>query len=406
MNFKQVEAICAQTSTLTATLVDDFLLRYCVERDGLDRIFAKKLVRFVPVVRKGPAEWPGMLTAQYIAFRLFCRDGLALKYRTHPEILGRGPAERAYLEQQAQHPWRFCFYQIEKNPAANHFELRDVATGEVLPVYSNGITDIIKQSGPVQMLFLLLGYNGVCWQTYGTLAYFMGLVPSDLLFFARQLQPDTLTLQELPALIERDPVPFMMLWVGGALPLTYHNDTLMITNHAEYHVDTLDVEAFTNEFIVETKGHVHKLALKGWQNFPHFAQIFYHTKTRRMILSALSDQGYVRLTEACNRAGCEVPSAPVTRATQVMQHITEQVLNIKKDFFPYDKMFAKKTTPGEDRAMAKTNAFMKLLVDALNRGEKYDLAGFAAQAEIDLDMARQIEGRLLQTIRGKNRPKS
>lgn len=72
----------------------------------------------------------------------------------------------------------------------NFFEMVDALTNEEFLLNSTGMTELHKLHGSMQMYFYILGFNGMCWQTYGSHAYFRGMIPSDLLFFARQFDPN------------------------------------------------------------------------------------------------------------------------------------------------------------------------------------------------------------------------
>ena len=380
------------------TLVDDFLIYYCSEREGLDRIFTKKLGQFRSVVQMMPERWPFWLMSQYAAFRLFRKNGFARQYVNRPEILSRSDGERALLTFQIENPWKYAFCSVKGNPARHFFEMMDVLTNEQFLLYSSGLTDILEQHGPMQMFFYLLGFNGQCWQTYGPHAYFRGIIPSDLLFFGQQLDLDIVFLNQIPELIDRDPLPWAALWRSGEIPLTFHRDDMVIMNCSEYHEEDFEPDEYEDCFKIVRKYPLYKMLLKRWDRFPHFASAFYHKKKNRLILSALTDRGYSKLTEAFGKMGYDLPANPESRMTLTMLHTVKEVLGKDIQLNPYEKSFSQPPRQEHSEELDKINRFLKLLMDAHNSDEEIDIDGFASLAGIDSETAHSIAEQTMKTI--------
>src|SRR5690554_3023610 len=233
----QMRYICDKTSRISDRFVDQFLLYLCAKEEGLDKKFARKLVKYKHLIEKMPEGWALWLTSQYIAFQLFRREGLAQKkYINHPKVLKRNAKEIDYLKIQAEHPWRFVFCSVSQFLRDSFYEMTDVITGEKFLLYSPTVAHLEAQKS-VSMYFLLIGFNGECWQTYGSVSYLKGLFPFDLLYFAQQLSSDPVSWDEIPMLIEEDPLPFMMLWIGAESPLVFHKKDLIVNNFSAYRVE-------------------------------------------------------------------------------------------------------------------------------------------------------------------------
>lgn len=66
-------------------------------------------------------EWLNKLKAQYIAHKIFKKDGLIKSYLNHSVLRRLNQKEMKYLGFQAEHPWRFSFSVILDNPAENYY---------------------------------------------------------------------------------------------------------------------------------------------------------------------------------------------------------------------------------------------------------------------------------------------
>lgn len=267
-DFQKIRYICDKTSGISERFVDAFLLYLCAEEEGLDKKFAQKLVKYQHIIKKMPEGWASWLTSQYIAFQLFRRGGLARKYINHPKVLKRSPKEIDYLKFQIGHPWRFVFCSVVRFLRDSFFEMTDVITGEKFLLYSPAVVNLEEEKG-ISMYFLLIGFNGQCWQTYGSVSYFKGLFPFDLHYFAQQISSEPVSWDEIPMLIEEDPLPFMMLWVGADSPLLIHRKDLLVYNSSAYRVEQFASGEYNSKFFVEKKDGLYKLSLKRWHRFPH-----------------------------------------------------------------------------------------------------------------------------------------
>jgi len=394
-----MQNICEKSSEILNVLVDDFLIYYCAQKEGLDKKFARKLREYRDIIQKMPDQWAQWLLSQYIAHRLFYSNGLMRKYLNHPELKQRSPEKLAYLKFQIEHPWRFSFCSIEQNPAEHFFDMKDVISGEEFLLYSPGVSQTQRKIGSVPLFFFfLIGFNGKCWQTYGPQAYFKGLQPFDLLFFAKQLVPSLNSMHQIPDLIEINPLPFMMLWAGGELPPTFHKNDQVILNSSEYYPEDFNPDNCSKDFIIEKKHPVYMLSLKRWHKFPHLSKCFYNMKKKRLILTSMTDRGYDKLVEALNRLGFKLPLEPENRVTPAMLSIIKDVLRRDVVINPYEKIFTRETSLSDQRQLAKINTFLESLMEALNSGRDYDIRELAKLSDIEHETAKQIAEQVIEKL--------
>jgi len=398
LNYNKIEQACISQSELSTTFVDEFLIYYCAEREGLNEQFVKKLAQYRSIVNMMPERWPYWVMSQYVAFRLFRQNGFARNYLNHAAILSRSNKEKELLSFQIEHPWRCTFCSVKNSPAPRFFVMVDVLTNEEFLLYSTGLEETLKQHGPMQMFFYLIGFNGECWQTYGPHAYFRGMLPSDLLFFAKQLNPDVVFMNQIPALIDRDFLPWALLFKSGELPRTFHKDDMVLLNTSEYHEENFEPDEYEEWFKIERKNPLYKMSLKRWSSFPHFAVAYYHKKKKRLILSTMTDRGYAKLTEAFGKIGYDLPQNPENRVTLAMLHTAQQILGREIELNPYEKSFSEPVNQKNSGELEKINRFATLLTNAHNAGAPIDIESFAAAAGIDAVNAHQIAQQIMKTI--------
>jgi ribosomal protein S25 len=69
---------------------------------------------------------------------------------------------------------------------------------------------------------------------------------------------------------------------------------------------------------------------------------------------------------------------------------------------PYEKHFAKKTSPDNQKELDKINVFLKSLIERLNNKLDYNIAELASKAGIEISVAEQIAGNMIKKISGNS----
>lgn len=175
VDFQKIRSVCDKFSVISKSVVDDFLLYYVGEKDGLEQKISRQLGNHRGIITKMPEAWAGNSMSQYIAHKLFMKEGLAGRYFHHAEVQKRSPEELEYLRFQIENPWRFSYCSIKRQVYKHFYEMKDALSDETFLVYSPCISETLGELGYSPSLwFLLIGFNSECWQTYGTLAYFRG----------------------------------------------------------------------------------------------------------------------------------------------------------------------------------------------------------------------------------------
>lgn len=389
-DYAGIERHCRAASRVTNSLVDGFLLSYCDERDNPMRDMLRTLDQHQELLRGMPEGWLEHTSAQYIAFRLFRDRGFARKYRAHPALRERSEAERAWFVQQLDVPWRYCFCRIIDQPHRDFFEMQNVATGENFLLYSPAMTAQVEEQGMPMFSFLLIGFNDACWQTYGPLMHFHGLFPGDLVLIGSQIQRGVRRLEDLPRLIDRDPIFFALLWHWGNAPATVHGEDFLIVHRADIRKVALDPGKIGKAFMLERKGNVLRLGLKRWRRHPHFAECFYDASQGLLIARAMTQRSWTKLTEALAEAGVEVRARDTVRGSALAMFMVEQLFGRNLQKTKYDDLFAEPVDPVRQAEFDRINDFLGRYLEAVNGGQDPDIDALAHACGLDAAEARQI----------------
>ncbi|MBE0643513.1 MAG: hypothetical protein IH600_05495 [Bacteroidetes bacterium] len=390
IDYAEIEGLCKDNSAVLAKFVDDFLLNFCADRERLPEAFIREFEPYEHIVRVMPMQWTQMLLSQYIAHRLFRHGGLARKYRTHPAILSRSKNERAYLEAQITHPWRWCFSRVLERPHKDFFEMEDVCTEEIFLLYSPGMTRQIESDGLPMITLLLVGNNGACWQTYGTIMPFMGLFAFDPLFVAQQINLLAHRMDEVPAVMDRSPLPFAMLWHGGNLPAMVHRGDFLVYHRTDLHRVNIPLDLLRTHFRIEKEGSVVHLSLKYWSKHPHFAEAFYDEKRRHLLVTAMTNRGYEKLVAAFAECNVKLPATAHRRGSMAAVSMISKVFGYDPTDHPYQELFAEPVSEMESKESERINRFLALYVQSRNDGTDCDIDATARSVGLDPAAAREI----------------
>ncbi|HBB92694.1 MAG TPA: hypothetical protein DC042_13515 [Bacteroidales bacterium] len=388
-NFVSIRKTCDASSSISKTVIDEFLIYYAAVAYKLDRTMTEAFSAYRHVTNEFEKEWVNRLKAQYLAHQIFRSGGLIRKMLPHAELKKFSRTEMEFLEQHARQPWRFCFSTIIENPATDFFEMEDILTGEQFLLCSPGTSDILKYQ-PTALWFNLIGFNGACWQSFGPIGAYKSFEPDDIYFFATELDRRIETEEEIALNLDKNPLPYMMLLSGANIPITVHKQDRMIQAYAEYPVDKVDTKALKKSFTSEYSQGVYRLSLKRWGGHPHFAQVYVDENKNIVVLAASTDRGFLALVNAINPFGYEFLEEPDIRVNMSMLITAEKILRKKIRWNEYDDLFQVESSPEEKESMDNLNYFMSLILPDFNAGRVPDIEKLAAKAGIDVETARNV----------------
>jgi hypothetical protein len=389
-DFSDFEKTACAQKDLVRGLVDDFLIYHAAATSGVGNEFDGQLRRFQAPLQKLPSDWYVVAKSQYIAHRVFRAGGLVRNYIRQPALQSRSAAELAYLQQQIECPWRFSFVVLKDNPAPHVYRMEDVFRGDSYDIFSPGMTSRLSEQS-ARLWFFLIGSNGVCWETYGPMICFRSFDVDDIFFFATELNPRINSEEDLVADIERNPLPYMLLISGSAFPPVFHKDDELVQLSSLISIGRFSSDSLSNDFIASYNKGVYRLALRQWNEFPHFAHAYYHERKQELLLTALTDRAFDKLSGVLQKAGFEVKDADV-RVRPQMLRIIEQMLNKKIIVNPYEDLFKKSPDTDAARHIEKINAVLQLALPYINNDQQPDIDALAAQAGVDpADVREAVE---------------
>jgi hypothetical protein len=387
--YDELRVICEWSSQISEKVVDDFLINYAAGHQGLEKKMEQQFDRFRHVGKQLGKENVNKLKSQYLAHKIFKTDGLLGKFLKHP-ALGRFKGEELdYLEQAAKMPWRFSFSVIVDEPAADFYTMEDVFTRKQFPLYSPGISDTMDTARPI-LWFNLIGFNGFCWQSYGPIVYYQSFEAGDIYFYATELNPDIEEPEEVMALVERDPLPYMMLISGATMPLTYNKEDQLLFLLSEFDMDTLDTARLKKGFRTEYEGGVYRITPEQWGEHPHFAQAYFDEEKKLLLFSAMTQRGFEALVKAINAFGHAFEAEPFLRVNLSIISTAAMILKKKVVLNEYLDMFQVEADPAKEKVLEDMNAFIALVLPDINAGITPDIEEAARKTGVDPEVARSV----------------
>lgn len=402
-DFTRLRTVCKESTSLSAVVVDDFLMYYVAQREGLEREMDQRLAGFRKVTKEFQQSWINLLKAQYIGHRIFKKDGFIKKYLTHAAVKDLPTEQRSYIEKQSTVPWRYSYSVITSNPEVDFYEMEDVFSGEDYLLYSPSITKILSEAS-VSLWFNLIGFNGSCWQSFGPVLSFQGLEADDIFFFATELNPRIETEEDVMTDIEKNPIPYLMLLSGSRYPFTIQGKDEILQLVAEHPLDSFDSNRFKKGFTVEYANGVYRIRSGAWGKPPHFATAYYVEDRKVLLLTAMTDRGFQSLVSQLNKIGLGLPIEPDIRVHLPMLINIKHILGKELRLNPYEDLFENKSSPAEQAAMDNLNRLLSLALPFINAGQEPDIPALAKEAGVDEETAREILSHTIgriKTLQGK-----
>ncbi len=389
MDYEKTKQVCEANSKWTEQVIDNFLIPYAANKNRLDRDFRMKLGPYQHIASGLQQEWINMFITQYIAHRLFRKDGLITKYLNHSSLIKLTSNDVNQLQKQAENPWRFSFSEILSSPAENFYLMMDIFTSDIFLLYSPGITNILD-SQLVQLWFNLIGYNGVCWQTFGPILPYSSFESDDIFYFATTLNPEIETEEDLFEDLESNPIPYMMLISGSQWPAIFHKNDRVMHLISEFDADDINTEILQKDFKIEYNEGVYRLSLKRWGGNPHFSVVYYDENEKILIPSAMTERGYETLITRLNQYGLELPGEPFIRVSPSMLSTCNKIFRTDMPLNEYDSLFTKETNETDSGQLDGLNAFLGEYFTAINAGHTPNIEKMAKKAGIDLETATDL----------------
>jgi hypothetical protein len=389
-DFNKLKYTCDQTSRISATVIDEFILHYAAAKDNLAREFDLRIASYKHLTKtEAESAWVRMLKSQYIIHRVFKSGGLLRKYLNHAEVKRRSQSEQEFLKEQLLAPWRFSFSVISAIPAPDFYQMEDVLSGESFMLYSKSVTQTLKEQSAM-LWFNLIAFNGSCWQTFGPLNAYQSFDLDDIFFFATELNPGIDSEESLTQDVEKNPVPYMMLLNGAMMPVTVNKADELLIVLSEHDVESIDVEKLKDRFKVEYNSDVFRITLPEFGEPPHLTAAYFDENENRMVLSSMTERGFDGLVKELNQFGFDISPEPQIRVHPSMFVTSERILKKRIILHPYEKLFFPEATQEQKNELAKINKFLQSVLPAINAGTVLNIEALAREAGVDEAFAKKL----------------
>lgn len=387
LQFDQIKEHCEKNKILSKKVIDEFIIHYAADKARLVPEMEASIRKYKNAVRELQQAHINFLKSEYIAHRVFKKDGLIHKFLNHSAFQGLPKEQMEYLRFNSENPWRFSFAEVSSNPEDSFFKMEDVMTCEDYLLYSPGLQDTLKKH-QTRLWFNLIAFNGQCWQTFGLIIPFTAFSTDDIFFFATELNPKITDEEMLMDEVEKNPFPFFMLVCGASLPIMASRGHETLHCQSTDSIPGLPTERLKGSFDVAWNNNVYRLSLKKLAEIPHFAQVYYNEDTRELLRTSMTAYGFKMLTRALLKNGIDLPAEADVSISPAMLNTTEKILNRKIQLNPYESYFSLKEEESED--MKNINAFLSLALPFYNAGIEFDINELAKKAGIDPVMAADL----------------
>ncbi|MCH8569546.1 MAG: hypothetical protein LAT67_14835 [Balneolales bacterium] len=339
-DYESIKTNCIKKSVVSDTVIDKWLLEYSAEKNKLDKLFHKNVRKHKKHFGDFDYELLQAMCAQYMYHCIFKEKGKIKSYLNHTEVKELPQSEYQYLVDLSKYPSRFVFCVISERPAPDFYVMIDIISGKEHLVYSPGITSISKERPRILSWFIQLQFNGECYQTFGPLNYYNGILPSDIWYIASYItNEDNKT--DIDTEIQDDPFPFLALLNYAEMPLVMHKDNIIESCITEIELDDVSLLKPLNEqFEFKTNGEVTRYTLPEWKDFPHYARLYHDSEEGILTLVTQTRLSFKKYAEIMRASGIHIEDLPVEKLTAIAQVVLNDMLG---DFTvdEYEDLFEK-----------------------------------------------------------------
>jgi hypothetical protein len=377
--FKTIASHCEAQSEMCRLAIEEFLLYFAASRDGFSKEFDERLKPYRHVI--DPGHVPGF-KSQYIAHRIFKAGGTLQKYLKHT-MVNQLPADQlGYLHEQGERPWRMCFSVVATSPAPDFYEMEDLLTGASFLLYSKGAS-LTLQDYPVVMWLNLIGWNGLCWQTFGPVTGFRSFGLDEIFYFATELNHRIESEEDIASDVERNPVPYMMLYSGSTLPMLAHRGQLVAATGAEHDLRSFESTVLKNTFRLDYNKGVYRATPRKLTDAFEFPEVYYDERRQTLFLITLTSKGFLKLVKRLNKLGFSLSTEPQFSVQLTMLETMSSMLRRNISANPYAHLFEEEPDPVAEAEMARINRAMDRALPEINAGRMPDVKALARETGLD-----------------------
>jgi hypothetical protein len=400
VDYKATQDFCEQVAAASKRAVDNGILAWMDERHPRE---AKAFFHAVQTyIKRGvKLDEPALHTlfVTYQGWQAFRPGGLVTKYVKTADYARFTGQERAVLERYEMVPWSFRLLHVVAAHSHDMLTVLDVLSGEEIPLYSKGISEGHAESGP-RLWMVLVSHNGRCAQTYGALMSFPAYDVEDFYYFGSELGVSLDGPAALSRLINRQPIPFLMLYMVSDIPrVRLGGEVDFVWQQSVDAIEDFAVSQLEPRFTMAWNRNVFRavpapVAGADWGAFPHKAQAYYHERSGELLRIAQTEAGFEALTAALADCGIVLDDLSEVAVSMGMVVAATRVTGKKFRLDPYESLFEVKQP--DSSGLDVVNMALRLMMDDVNAGTVPDFEAVARETGLDVEevenIYRQISG--------------
>lgn len=400
MDTKATQDFCEQVAAASKRAVDKGILAWMDERHP--RVAKDFFSSVAPYAKRGVKLDELALHALFVTYQgwqAFRPGGLVNKFVNTPDYAAFSGLEQAVLERYELVPWSFRLLFVVAAHSYSMLTVRDVLSGEEIPLYSKGISEAHAESGP-RLWMVLVSHNGRCAQTYGALMSFPAYDVEDFYYFGAELGASLDGPEALSRVLNTNPIPFLMLYMvsdiprvrlGGEVDFVWQQSVDAVEGFASGQLEPRFTLSWNRSVFRAVPAPV---GGADWGAFPHKAQAYYNERTGELLRIAQTEAGFEALTAALADCGIALDSLSDVAVSMGMVAAATRVTGKKFRLDPYESLFEVKQPDAV--GLDVVNKALRLMMDDVNAGRTPDFAAISAASGLDLEecenLFRQISG--------------
>ncbi|MBP7168070.1 MAG: hypothetical protein KBB64_10425 [Bacteroidia bacterium] len=398
-DFNNITANIKTRKTHYTWLIDEHILHHANDQYSLASKFDTSLLPFKHLLNLLGVENINRMRAEYIAHRIFRKDGYIHSILKHSAIKKLPPKMIEHLTAMSSRPWKYIFAEIKQDFGCDFFQIEDAFTGESYWLYSPGMTATKSEHNP-KLWFFLIGDNGECWETYGLIQFFVSFDADDVFFYLTELNSSISNEEELLAAVDNNPTEVFVLAAYSTTPITIHQSfELRYCSSEDYTEESTILNAINQipkSLEQKEKNNIIQLTDHSYAGFPHFAKIYLDTKLKKIFRIACTETGFQALNRISKELGLDLDIDPMLNVGFSMYVIAETILKRKIIVDPYEHLFDKEKDAHKENKLQKENDFIQEILPYINNGQTPDISTIAASLGINIESANSIYKTLLK----------
>ncbi|WP_373521074.1 hypothetical protein, partial [Aquiflexum sp.] len=219
-------------------------------------------------------------------------------------------------------------------------------------------------------------------------------------YYATEWNQSIETDDEIHQYIQDNLLNFILLSIYINYPLTYHREHQVVLVRSFIDLEEFNSEALKDGFLVGYNAGVYRMQLKGYESFPHFAVAYYDEGLKELHCSAMTEEGYGKLSEKMDNCGIPCSPYPQQRLHLSMKTAISEIFKKEVLADPYSDLFPEQKESVDPKTLNTLNDFISALVEKFNNNETPDLKKMAKEFGIPLETAKELK-KVLEKNTGK-----